>query len=429
MIADTLGAALDRDPPVAVRFWDGSLLPGRDEGSDLPTVVVRSPRALAALVREPSQLGLARAWASGLVDVEGDLEEALRRGFLAFRDEPWRPSWPQRLRLVTVVARAVGVGALLADLTSAGRHSLEARLRGRRRSLGRDRAAVRHHYDVSNDFYRLILGPTMVYSCAYFERDDEPLESAQERKLDLVCRKLALAPGERFLDIGCGWGSLVVHAASRYGARALGITLSEPQAELARERAREAGVADRCEILVADYRELRRGEFDKVASIGMYEHVGRERLGEYVRRVRDLLRPGGLFLNHGIARLRPIDPGPDTFIRHYVFPDGDLHPLGYLVRELEQADFELVDVESLREHYPLTLRCWRANLEREFATATTLVGEERARIWRLYLAASAVGFECGEITVFQTLAARRGADHGLPRFRRRWLAGSVPASV
>jgi cyclopropane-fatty-acyl-phospholipid synthase len=294
---------------VAVRFWDGSLLPGRDKGSDLPTVVVRSPRALAALVREPSQLGLARAWASGLVDVEGDLEEALRRGFLAFRDEPWRPSWAQRLRLAAAVARTVGVGALLADLTSAGRHPLEARVRGRRRSLRRDRAAVRHHYDVSNDFYRLILGPTMVYSCAYFERDDEPLESAQERKLDLVCRKLALAPGERFLDIGCGWGSLVVHAASRYGARALGITLSEPQAELARESAREAGVADRCEILVADYRELRRGEFDKVASIGMYEHVGRERLGEYVRRVRDLLRPGGLFLTGSPGCARSI-PGP-----------------------------------------------------------------------------------------------------------------------
>jgi cyclopropane-fatty-acyl-phospholipid synthase len=405
-----------------VRFWDGSEL-ASDGG---PVVLIRDPAAVVHLLRAPGQLGLARAWVDGSLDVEDDLETVLRA-----RDS---------FRGVHLSA-ADRVRIALATVWVAGRRvvrpppipPIEARLTGRRKSIARDRVAVRHHYDVSNRFYRLVLGPTMVYSCAYFSSPDDTLEDAQERKLDLICRKLGLREGERFLDIGCGWGSLPIHAATSYGVRAVGITLSEPQAELARQRAAEAGVADRVAIRVQDYREIADGPFDKIASVGMYEHVGRSELRRYARAVADLLRPGGLFLNHGITRLVPHAPEPDPFISRYVFPDGELHPVTDVMGAMQSVGLEVRDVESIREHYPLTLRRWAANLTAHREQAIAEVGSQRERVWRLYMLGSALGFEDGQIGIYQTLAARLGARHGLPleraRLLRRPLASQREAAV
>jgi cyclopropane-fatty-acyl-phospholipid synthase len=398
---------------VTLRFWDGSELRG-DDVSDR-VVILRDPSALAHLLRSPGQLGLARAWVEGSLDIEGDLESVLRaRGaFAGVRVSP-----PDRARLAAAALRALGPRALKPPPIP----PIEARLHGRRHWLTRDRDAVRHHYDVSNRFYQLVLGPTMVYSCAYFDTPDGTLEAAQERKLDLICRKLRLAEDERLLDVGCGWGSLVIHAAAHYGASAVGVTLSEPQAELARERVAAAGLQDRVEIRVQDYREVADGPYDKIASVGMYEHVGRAELGRYARVVARLLRPGGLFLNHGITRLVAHRPEADAFISHYVFPDGELHPVTDMLAVMQSAGFEIRDVESLREHYPLTLRRWVANLSAHRDEAIAEVGPQRERVWRLYMLGSALGFEAGEISVHQALAAKPGAPHGLPLTRAKLLS-------
>jgi cyclopropane-fatty-acyl-phospholipid synthase len=401
--------------PIAIRFWDGSTLgagrpaPSAASPAEHPpaVVVAADPRALAHHLHRPSELGLARAWVDGSLTVDGDLEQALATRH-ALRGV--RLSRLDRLRLAAAAVRVGGPGILRRPPPPA----VEASISGRRRSLARDRAAVRHHYDLSNDFYEVVLGPSMVYSCAYFADPGESLEQAQTRKLDRICHKLRIAPGERLLDIGCGWGSLVIHAAERHGAHAVGVTLSEPQAELARERARALGLERRVEIRVADYRELTDGPFDKIASVGMYEHVGRSELERYVRTVAGLLRPGGLFLNHGIVRLDSTRPSRPTFITTYVFPDGDLHPVTDLLSSLQPAGLELRDTESLREHYPLTLRRWAANLQAHERKATEIVGAERVRVWQLYMLASAQAFEAGEIAVYQVLAARFDGPHGLP---------------
>ena len=390
--------------PLTIRFWDSSEL-ASDDGA--PVVVLRGPAALAHMMRAPGQLGLARAWVDGSLDVEGDLEAVLRaRGAFA----GIHVSAADRARLAAAAVAAIGVGALRPPPIP----ETEARLRGRRHWLLRDRDAVRHHYDVSNRFYELVLGPSMVYSCAYFDSPDDSLEAAQERKLDLICRKLRLSEGERLLDIGCGWGSLVIHAAAHYGAVAVGITLSEPQAQLARERAAEAGMDGRIEIRVQDYREITDGPYDKIASVGMYEHVGRAELSRYARVAMSLLRPGGLFLNHGITRLVRHPPEADPFISHYVFPDGELHPISDVLAAMQGAGLEVRDVESLREHYPMTLRRWVANLADHYHEAIAEAGTQRERVWRLYMLGSALGFEAGEISVHQVLTARPGASHGLP---------------
>ncbi len=400
---------------MTLRFWDGSEL-SSDRG---PVVLVRDPTAIVHLLRAPGQLGLARAWVDGSLDVDDDLEAVLQLRD-SFTDV--HLSAADRVRIALAAVWVAG-GRVLRP---APIPPIEARLSGRRKSLARDRAAVRHHYDVSNHFYRLVLGPAMVYSCAYFSSPDDTLEAAQERKLDLICSKLALREGERLLDIGCGWGSLLIHAATRYGVRAVGVTLSEAQAELARQRAREAGVADRVEIRVQDYREVTYGPFDKIASVGMYEHVGRSELGPYAQAVAKLLRPGGLFLNHGITRLVAHGPEPDPFIARYVFPDGELHPVTDVMHAMQAVGLEVRDVESMREHYPLTLRRWVANLAEHRDEAIAEVGAQRERVWRLYMLASALAFEDGQISIYQTLAARGGAAHGLPldRARLRRLAPS-----
>ena len=412
VLNDVADGRLSR-PQVTLRFWDGSELPSDGAAA----VVVRDPAAVVHLLRAPGQLGLARAWVDGSLDVDGDLEAVLeaRRAFTGVH-----LSAADRARLGIAALRIVGARLLRRPPIPA----IEARLRGRRQSLARDRDAVRHHYDVSNRFYRLVLGPTMVYSCAYFASPNDTLEAAQERKLDLICRKLHLTEGERLLDIGCGWGSLPMHAAADYGVTAVGVTLSEAQAQLARARVAQLGLQDRVEIRVQDYREVADGPFDKIASVGMYEHVGRAELGRYAQAVMKLLRPGGLFLNHGITRLVPHAPEPDPFITRYVFPDGELHPVTDIMSAIQAASAEIRDAESLREHYALTLRRWVANLAANRNEAIAEVGPERERVWRLYMLGSALGFEASEISVHQVLAARPGARHGLPLDRAELLRGA-----
>jgi cyclopropane-fatty-acyl-phospholipid synthase len=369
-LAARLEGRLSGGIPFAVRFWDGSeLRPEQGEGSG-DTLLVRDSRALAYVATAPNQLGLGRAWVAGDLDVDGDLERALRAGD---RFRGLRLGLGDKLASVLAAARAGGL-RLHRPAPPVG----EAHLGGHLHSRHRDRDAVRHHYDVSNDFYRVVLGPSMVYSCAYFASPDDSLEEAQERKLEVICRKLRLAAGERLLDVGCGWGSLVVHAATRHGVRAVGITLSDPQARLARRRIREAGVEHRCEVRVQDYREIDDGPYDKIASVGMYEHVGVARLDEYMWRLCCLVRPGGLILNHGIVRLAPAVRRKDSFIWRYVFPDGELHPPGRVVESMERAGLELRDAESLREHYVLTLHRWVENLAAHRDAAIAEAGADLA---------------------------------------------------
>jgi cyclopropane-fatty-acyl-phospholipid synthase len=402
-VRDALAGVRIFQLPVTLRFWDGSVLDG-----GAPVVEVRDPVAIAHILHAPGQMGLARAWVTGALDVEddGDLEAILRlRATFSHQLTP-----VDLAKLATAAVKIVGPGVLRKPPVP----SLEAPRRGRLHSLARDRAAISHHYDVSNDFYRLLLGPSMVYSCAYFADPEESLEAAQEHKLDLICRKLRLTAGERLLDIGCGWGSLLIHAARNYGVHGVGVTLSVEQAKLARERVAAAGLDDRIEIRVSDYREIADGPFDKIASVGMYEHVGRGELARYTKTVHELLRPGGLFLNHGIARLFSEPPASDTFLYRYVFPDGELSPVTDVMTAMQESGLEVRDAESLREHYTLTLRAWLANLAAHRSVAERDIGVGRERVWRLYMLGSALGFADGDVTVYQVLTARAGAPHGLP---------------
>ena len=420
-VLDAVAGGGLRRRPFAMRFWDGSTMPATVEvPGGAPVIVLAHPSAVAHLIHEPNDLGLGRAWVGGQLDVEGDLEAVvgLRRSFYGLK-----LSARDRLLAARTAWRAGGATAFRrpAPLQS------EIAISGRRHSQGRDGQAVRHHYDVPDAFYRQVLGPSMVYSCAYFATPDDSLDAAQERKLDLICRKLRLRPGDRLLDIGCGWGSLILHAATHYGVRALGVTLSPSQAEVARRRLAEAGLDGTCEVRVADYRELTEGGFDAVASVGMYEHVAGADYGTYARTVARLLTPGGRFLNHGIAHIRP---GPDhdrTFMRRFVFPDAELKPVTQILAALEEGGFELRDVESLREHYVLTLRGWLANLEANRDAAIDAGGRERERVWRLYMTGAANAFETAEITIFQSLVVRAGGGHRLP-LTRAWLVASGPES-
>ncbi|MFL6073982.1 MAG: class I SAM-dependent methyltransferase [Mycobacteriales bacterium] len=379
--------------PVRVRMWDGS-----EEGpAEGPVIDIRSRRALRRLVWEANELGLARAYVTGEIDVAGDLLAALSAFDLDIR----RPKLPAATKRALASA-AVRLGAVGLNPAPPAE---EVRLRGRLHSLGRDRAAIRHHYDVGNDFYRLLLGDSMTYSCAVWESPDVGLDVAQTAKYDLICRKLGLDKGMRLLDVGCGWGGMVLHAAREYGVEAVGVTISSAQAELARKRVAEAGLTDRVEIRLQDYRKVADGPYDAICSIGMAEHVGAEQMGVYARHLYELLHPRGRLLNHAIATMLDKPTGP-TFIGRYVFPDGELLPLNETVRQLEGAGLEVRDVEALREHYALTLRAWLSNLEAHWERAAELAGERRARVWRLYLAVSILGFERRKIGVNQTLCVR-----------------------
>ncbi|MBM9621164.1 SAM-dependent methyltransferase [Streptomyces zhihengii] len=421
----TLAGELLGSPfPVRIRAWDGSES-GPPGG---PVLVVRHRRALRRLLWRPGELGLARAWVAGEIDVDGDLYTALDRlaGILWERG-PAGPGTPLRpLRDPRLRAAARGLLSLGGPLPPPPPPAEESRRRpGSRHTRGRDRRAISHHYDVGNDFYGLVLGPSMVYSCAYFDEAGGTLEDAQRDKLDLVCRKLALKEGDRLLDVGCGWGSMAVHAAREYGARVTGITLSREQAAWARKRVADEGLTDRVEIRVQDYRDVSDGPYDAISSIGMAEHVGQVRYREYADLLLSLLVPGGRLLNHQIARRPEPDESAyelDAFIDRYVFPDGELSPLGRTVAALEDAGFEVRDVEAIREHYARTLRAWVGNLEAAWPGAVRLVSPGRARVWRLYMAASAVAFERNHIGVNQILAVRTAASgaSGMRARTRDW---------
>ncbi|MCU0765267.1 MAG: class I SAM-dependent methyltransferase [Burkholderiaceae bacterium] len=362
------------------------------------TLTIRDPSALGALAQ--ATLGsLAGAYVEGSIDIDGDIAEAV--GIAA--------------RLVEVVGAPVSARPQLAPAA----HEQQT-----------DRADIGHHYDVGNGFYRLWLDQAMVYSCAYFETGAEDIDGAQRAKLDLVCRKLRLAPGERFLDVGCGWGALVLHAAAHYGARAVGITLSAQQAALAGERIAAAGLQDRAEVLLLDYRELPQrfgaAAFDKVASVGMFEHVGLRNLPGYFAAVAGLLRDRGLMLNHGITSAdvdsRPVGSGAGDFIGKYVFPNGELPHLAVAVRAMAAAGFEIVDVESLRPHYALTLAQWSRRLEQRLQEAAGQVPERVLRVWRIYLAGCSHGFAQGWMNLYQVLGSLQVAPGPteLP-LTRRWI--------
>ncbi|MFH8453466.1 class I SAM-dependent methyltransferase [Streptomyces fungicidicus] len=411
--------------PVRVRAWDGS----QAGPPDTPTLVVRNRRALRHLLWKPGELGLARAWVAGDLAVEGDLYTALDRlsGLIWEHDEDDR-TLTRSLRDPGFRSAVRGLLALAGNPLPPAPPPEEAR-RPRRGLHTRhsDRRAISHHYDVGNDFYELVLGPSMVYSCAYWPAPPPrgTLEQAQHDKLELVARKLALEPGRRLLDVGCGWGSMAVHAARDHGVGVVGVTLSQEQAAYARKRVADEGLTDRIEIRVQDYRDVTDGPYDAISSIGMAEHVGSRRYLEYATALHRLLKPGGRLLNHQIARRPQRDETTyrvDDFIDAYVFPDGELAPLGSTVTLLEQAGFEVRDVESIREHYALTLRAWVANLESGWSRAVALTGPGRARVWQLYMAASALAFERNRIGVNQVLAVRtpESGACALPLRSRTW---------
>ncbi|MCX5533104.1 cyclopropane-fatty-acyl-phospholipid synthase family protein [Streptomyces sp. NBC_00006] len=415
--------------PVRLRAWDGS-----EAGPpDAPVLIVRSRRALRRLLWKPGELGLARAWVAGELDVEGDLYAVLDRmaGLIWERDpdedDGESKSVAQALKDPKVRAAAKELVKLAGAPLPPAPPPEEMRRGGRLHlhTKGSDKQAISHHYDVGNDFYELVLGPSMVYSCAYWESPEAGLESAQRDKLELISRKLALKPGMRLLDVGCGWGSMAIHAAREHGVSVVGVTLSQEQAAYARKRVADEGLTDRVEIRVQDYRDVRDGPYDAISSIGMAEHVGSERYLEYASDLYALLKSGGRLLNHQIARRPQRDESEyevDEFIDAYVFPDGELAPVGSTTGQLERAGFEVRDVEAIREHYALTLRQWVRNLEARWSEALKLVSPGRARVWRLYMAASALSFERNHIGVNQILAVKtpESGASGTPLRARTW---------
>ncbi|MEV4417532.1 class I SAM-dependent methyltransferase [Catellatospora sp. NPDC049609] len=397
--------------PVPVRFtaFDGSSAGPSD--ADIG-IEIRSPRALNYLATGGGGLGLARAYVSGDLEVSGDLYTALAGLDRLELDK----SWSSRLRTL----RQLGGMKLL---NPPPRPPMEVRLRGRRHSKVRDRAAIAHHYDVSNRFYEWVLGPSMAYTCAVYPDAAATLEQAQFAKHDLVARKLDLRPGMRLLDVGCGWGGMVMHAAREYGVRALGVTLSRRQAEWAAKAIAEAGLSDLAEVRFMDYRDVPAGHFDAVSSIGLTEHIGRAQLPGYFRFLLQRLRHGGRLLNHCITRPSNLEPAAHRrmFINRYVFPDGELHGVGHLISAMHDNGFEVRHEENLREHYARTLAAWSANLDAHWDSAVAEVGLGRARVWRLYLAACRLAFDRNTVQLHQVLGVRldaRGAS-GMP-LRPSW---------
>ena len=412
-------------PPVRFVFWDGSAT-GPLEGAG--RVVVRSPDALRRVLWSPNELGLARAFVTGELEVEGDLSAMLRvlrdAAVLERDNNAKRRAARLRNTVPSLLTSLAGHGRVGSVGLPPPRPPEEAHLSGWRHSRTRDAAAITHHYDVGDDFYRLVLGPAMTYSCARFEVAEMSLEDAQRSKHDLVCRKLRLheRPGMRLLDVGCGWGSMVLRAAEAYGAKAVGITLSAAQAAYAKARVEAAGLSARVEVRLQDYRVLRGETFDAISSIGMFEHVGLARMDQYFATLYRLLGPAGRLLNHAISKPGGSKMRGAGFINRYIFPDGELIDVGEVVKGMQRAGLEVRDVENLREHYCFTLRAWVSNLEASWDEAVAMVGERRARAWRLYMAASANAFEEGKIAVHQVLGVRcgPGGESGMPLTRAAW---------
>jgi len=412
-LAPLVRSLLGGEVPVRVELWDGSGF-GPTDGPGI--IHVRTADALRRILWAPGELGFGRAYVAGDVELEGDLI-AMFHSLHAVAPRDLRVG----LRAVPpALSAAYRAGAIGLPLPAPPE---EARVGGSRHSKRRDTQAVTHHYDVGNDFYELVLGPTLTYSCARFADPAMSLEQAQESKHELICRKLGLREGRqlRLLDVGCGWGTMAMHAAASCGATVVGITLSEAQAGYARQRVAASGLGDRVEIRVQDYRDLRGERFDAISSVGMFEHVGKLRTAQYFETLRGLLSPEGRLLNHAISEVGGSRLRPWSFFGRYVFPDGELLDVGDVVLAMERAGFEVRDVESLREHYARTLRAWVANLEANWDAAVAKVGLTRARIWRLYMAASVIGFENGGIAVHQVLGVVPDAGRsGMPLTRSAW---------
>jgi cyclopropane-fatty-acyl-phospholipid synthase len=420
-VADIVSSALGGNLEFRVEAYDGSVAePTTVSPANTLTLKILSRDALTRVATHPGELGLARAYVAGDIDLEGDLDA------LFYLSTPPISKLFSRENIAAIL-RLLGPEGL----KPLAPPSIEAAPRGVLHSRGRDAQAVSHHYDVSNRFYEMVLGPSMTYSCAVFRDSEDTLEEAQKRKVDLVARKLNLSSESRLLDVGCGWGTMALHAATAYGAHVVGVTLSREQQRYATEAAETAGVDHLVEFRLQDYRDVTDGPFDAISSIGMSEHVGRRGLDAYAQNLFDLLRPGGRFLNHAIGRPASFDADPrpsraasasrgvqvalgmrgpskigSAFIERYVFPDGELHEVGTMVSLLQSHGFEVRHLESLREHYALTLRRWVANLEKRYDEAVGEVGEARARVWRLYMAGSAVGFERRHLEVHQVLCAK-----------------------
>jgi len=397
-LSDLLRTTVGVDLPVRIRAWDGT-----EAGpADCPVLVIRSRRALRRLLWRPGELGLARAYVTGDIDVDGDLTDGLRWAWRSARSHPVAVS---TRGTVSAALGAVRLGALGPPPRIP---ASEARLSGRLHTRRRDRAAIAHHYDLSNDFYRLLLDDHMAYSSAYFTQRGQSLHDAQTAKLDLICRKLGLEPGMRLLDVGCGWGSLILYAAQHYGVCATGITLSAQQRDFTVARAAKRGLADNVEVRLQDYRDFDLAAFDAVASVEMGEHVGEQWYPTYVGVLERALKPGGRLLLQQMSRRADAAPGGGAFIEAYIAPDMHMRPLWQTLRYLQAADFEILAVEAMREHYVRTAEHWINALESRLDEFVALLGEEVARVWRLYLAGGRLAFEEGRMGVDQILAVRAG---------------------
>lgn len=407
-------------PSLNIRLWDGTCWP--DSGPRPATLVLNRPSALREMLSGGSEISVAEAYLRGACDVEGDMIAACDLGDVLIEQTL---GWT---KVLSVAAQVAKLPRFHDPAKANGFRSV--RLNGKKHSLERDRHAIQFHYDVSNEFYTLWLDSRLVYSCGYFETADTSLEQAQVDKLDHICRKLDLRPGEHFLDIGCGWGALLLHAARRYGVRAEGVTLSQRQFDWTAKRIQEENLEHQATVRLCDYRALPDDEsYDKIASVGMVEHVGTSHLPEYFKKVSTLLKPGGLFLNHGIGLgPRPRNYEKENFIQACVFPDSDLQPIGQMLTAAEGSQFDIRDVESLREHYAKTLRHWVMRLEARHDEAAAQVGEEAYRLWRLYMAGSSHGFQRGHLSVYQTLLAKTDAfgTAQVPLTRKNWYTRKTP---
>ncbi len=406
----------------AIRLWDGTIWELRGSSEHRFTIALNGPSALRRMFFPPTERKLGEAYMFGDFEIEGELYAAI--DLARFLWEGWSLSDTLRFapKLLRLPSRDPGSNNQIAHLS------------GAKHSVNRDMQAIQYHYDVSNEFYQLWLDEKMVYSCAYFEDPDESIDAAQARKLDYICRKLRLRPGERLLDIGCGWGALIMHAAEHYGVDALGITLAEKQLALANERIEAAGLSGRCRAQLLDYRNVDESQpFDKIVSVGMVEHVGRENLGLYFDKAYRLLQPGGVFLNHGITLFQAPKvaqyEAKDSFVQQYIFPDGDSQHIAYVLDVAAKAGFEVRDVESLREHYALTLKHWLRRYEAQEDTILDMLGPVGYRRWRIYLAGARWTFESGYNSIHQALLYKsrdgKGATGDLPLNRDDWYLGST----
>jgi cyclopropane-fatty-acyl-phospholipid synthase len=425
-LAEVFEAIAGPDAPVEFQAYDGSTagVPGSPV-----KITVRSPIAVSYLAQAPGALGLARAYVSGHLDVDGDMYTALSR---LSRAQELHMSWPDRIKLL----RALGGPKVLLPRIPPPPQEVRVnsrRLRaGRMHSKGRDANSISHHYDVSNRFYEWVLGPSMAYTCACYPTQDASLEEAQWYKHDLVARKIALKPGMRLLDVGCGWGGMVRHAAREYGVKALGVTLSEQQALWAQQAIKKEGLEDLAEVRHLDYRDVPETDFDAVSSIGLTEHIGKENVPGYFSFLNGKLKVGGRMLNHCITR--PDNTGPsihkDGFINRYVFPDGELEGPGWLMGVMNDHGFEIRHEENLREHYAKTLTGWCDNLDAHWDEAVEEVGQGTARVWRLYMAGSRLGFDRNDIQLHQILGVKLRADgaSGMP-LRPDWEPAEARAKA